>query len=99
MLITEVLKIEVHEVVADDWPDQAEEYRQEVIEKGLLEFLYRFVDKVSGSIAQERVIRFNLAMKLLESFQMNEASSLSSERSKARFPPSGVPAASKENPL
>ncbi len=68
MLIERKFTMELPEI-EEDHPDQIAEYKQQMLERSLLSFIGEMADEFTLSVAEERNVRFNLAMRLLESFQ------------------------------
>lgn len=78
MTIKEELVIDIPEI-EEDFPGQQREYYRQEIKRGLIGFIHRVIDKRTHSMMEERALRFEIAMQLLESFRQRTVSDLLSE--------------------
>ena len=80
IVINETLKASM-ELEKEEYPDQLAEMRVEFVTKELLHFIYRVTGAgLMQTEAEAEVVRFDVAMELLKSFQRHTNSDLLNER-------------------
>ncbi len=85
MTIEETMEIEIPDDIESDHPDAAAEYRVQQIQRGLIEFIWEITSEHCASAAECAVVRSNVALSLMQSFNNKLVCELLKERVLARI--------------
>ena len=85
MRIEETFTVEIPEI-EEDYPDQAAEYRMQVLTRDLIGFIRHVVDEHTETTAESDVVIFDIAVTLINGFVAERHANLLRVRLGIRFP-------------